>query len=116
MSNVSSVFIEQKHILPDKFSSVMFQILIYCFVHKLDLSKGEMSALAYFYLNEVTEETEELILTKGIFTNRQSIKNFKSKLCKLNIISKKNKSYVINNFMNVAVGDKIAILIKAGNR
>lgn len=114
MSN--SVFVEQKYLLPNNLSSVMFQINNYCFVNQFDLSKGEMCVLANYYLDGISEGTDEKIIKSGVFSNYHSLKNVRVKLNKLNIIYKKNKSYLINNFMNIAVGDKVAILIKAGNR
>lgn len=112
----SSVLVEQKYLLPDNYTSVMFQILMYSFVNKIDLSKGEIRALSHFYIDGVNLDTENSIIEKDIFSSRQTLKNLKTKLNNLNIISKKDKIYIINNFMGVAVADKVLINIKAGNR
>lgn len=114
--SATSVLVEQKYLLPDNYTSVMFQILMYSFVNNLDLSYGEIKALSHFYISGINEETEKTIIEKNIFSSRQSLKNLKTKLNHLKIISKENKTYKINNFMGVAAADKIAIFIKAGNR
>lgn len=112
----SSVLVEQKYLLPDNYTSVMFQILMYAFVNNIDLSQGEIRALSHFYIDGVNPDTENSIIEKNIFSSRQSLKNLKTKLNHLNIISKKDKVYTINNFMGVAAADKVLINIKAGNR
>jgi hypothetical protein len=110
-----AAYVEQKYLLPDKYSSVGFQILVYCYANKLPLSSGEVKALATFYLDGVNEVSESRIIDTGIFTSPQSLKNLKSKLVKLKVLEKTSKGYIINNYMGVAADDKIAISIKAGN-
>lgn len=113
---MTSLLVEKQYLLEDKYQSVMFQITIYCFANNLYLSKGEIKALSYFYLDGVLESTENIILEKGIFSNPQSLKNLKTKLVGLNIIKKIDKVYTINNFMGIGTADRLAISIKAGNK
>ena len=113
---MTSLLVEKQYLLADKYQSVMFQITVYCFANSLFLSKGEIQALAYFYVDGIKDSTESLILDLGIFSNPQSLKNLKTKLSRLNIIKKRNKVYEINNFMGVGTADKLAISIKAGNK
>lgn len=110
------VYIEHKYLLPNKYSSVGFQILMYCYANDFPLSQGEIKALSIFYIHGVTTEAENKITEEKIFSSGQSLKNLKSKLVKLGIIKKENKIYKIENFMNVGADEQIAISVRAGNK
>lgn len=112
---MSSVIVEQTYLLPDKYKSISFQILAYCFANNIALSKGELETLSIFYVHGISDETDSLVVEKGIFKNIQSLKNIKTKFLKNKFLIKEKKNYKINNFMGIGVADKIGISIKAAN-
>lgn len=113
---MASILVEQTYLLPNKYKSICFQIMVYCFANEIPLSKGEIETLSFFYIHGISDITDELILKKGIFKNSQSLKNVKTKFFKLNLLKRDNRNYIINNFMKIGVADKIGVNIKAGNR
>lgn len=112
----SSIIVEQTYLLSDKYKSISLQILTYCFANDIPLSKGELETLTHFYVHGISDETDTMIVNKGIFKNIQTLKNIKTKFLKNNFLLKEKKTYSINNFMNIGVADKIGISIRAANK
>ena len=112
-----ATLINRTYVLSDKEESIKFQISLYCFVNKLNFTKNEIDAITLFYTNGVSRSTFDLISKHKIFKHEQSVKNFVSKLGKLDIIKKDDngKRYMTDK-LDVIVDDSILINLKIGNK
>jgi hypothetical protein len=112
-----ATLIEKTHVLPTPYDSVRFQLYLYVFVNDFPLSKGEINALALFYMHGINDKAIDLIINSKIYKNRQSVENLISKLVKLKVLKKTGKKQKeFTDEIPVKVDTQILMNIKIGNR
>ena len=69
---------------------IKYQIMTYCFINKIQLSNNEMNCLALLGAYGECELSEfcNSTVSEKIFKTSQTVRNFLSKACKLNLVKK----------------------------
>lgn len=89
---------------------------LFCNIYNIKLSDTELSVLAYFMVYKITEQTKQLILKSKVLLSINSYDNLLSKLKKLGLVYKKNKTNLITEKLNFELSSVIGIIIKIDNR
>jgi len=107
---------------------IKFQIITYCFIHKITISDSELSCLTLLGLNKKAElsdfcnaccvienrdKNSTLPYTKVIFKTPQTVRNSLTKLSNYNIISKEglghNKTIELNVDLKIQIEGNILL-------
>ena len=112
--SVPLIKIEKK--VQGKIEQSKLLISLFCKLSKIKLSDSELTVIAYFMVYKLTEQTEELILKSKILANEKSLENAMSKLRKVGLIIRKDKTDYINEVLNIPMEPVIGLFIKIDNK
>jgi uncharacterized protein YihD (DUF1040 family) len=111
-----AILVKKVEILKSNKEVIRFQIYLYCFLNDLVFSKNEIECLSRFYLYGITDEVIKNLIRDNVYKNEQIIKNFLSRLKKLEIIEKVGKEKRLTKKLNIVVDDIILYNLKIGNK
>jgi hypothetical protein len=107
--------VQKTYILPNQFSSVKAQLMLYCFSNNIKVNENDLDCLTYLALDGCTNETIKRVVEKNVFKSEQVVRNYMTKYKKLGLIVKsKGKTKVINPEAAL-VDNLIGIEVKMGN-
>lgn len=91
-------------------------LAIFTLLSDMKLSDSDLSILAYFMVYGINDETENLII-KSRIQAAGSLANTMSRLKKFNLIKKlPNKTYELNEKLQLKMDTEIGMLIKIDNK
>jgi hypothetical protein len=111
------IHIERVHILDSIYDSIKFQIILKRFIDDIPLTDTDIEILSIFYVHGITDIAKDMIISKKIYKNMQSVENTLSKFTRMGIIKKDNGGKVFTDRLEVETDpSSILMTIKIGNK
>jgi len=97
---------------------VKLQLMLYCFTQRIHLTPGDYNLLTHVAIYGYDRRnTPSELVTKKKFSHKQSVRNTRNKLLKLNfLVEPKRYEYQINPSLQIESSGDIMIDFKAINR
>ena len=107
-----AIQVSKNLVVNSKFDIVKFQYLLHCHFNKIKLSGAELDTLTTVAINGCNDQTVKRIVSEGILSSQQSVRNCFTKLTKLGLLVYVNGKRQVNPNVKVGISDAVLLDVK----
>ena len=107
-----AIQVSKNLVVNSKFDIVKLQYLLHCHFNKIKLSGAELDTLTSVAINGCNDQTVKRIVSEGILSSQQSVRNCFTKLTKLGLLVYVNGKRQVNPGVKIGISDAVLLDLK----